>query len=42
MSSRMCMEPEPEPTAMKEEVMNDPSFRSLNTDKDSTLFGREF
>ena len=42
MSTRKCIEPDPEPTAMKEEVMNTPSFRSLNTDKDSTLFGREF
>ncbi|CAI9388138.1 MULTISPECIES: hypothetical protein [unclassified Bacillus (in: firmicutes)] len=42
MSTRMCMEPDPEPTAMKEGVMNNPSFRSLNADKDSTLFGRAF
>lgn len=42
MSTRMCLEPEPDPTAMKEEVRNSPSFRSLNTDKDSTLFGGEF
>ena len=42
MSTRKCMEPEPEPTAMKEEVIYSPSFRSLNADKDSTLFGRAF
>ncbi|HWJ76684.1 MAG TPA: hypothetical protein VNR61_01230 [Niallia sp.] len=41
MSTRMCSEPEPEPRAKKEEVMNKPFLQSLNTDKDSAFPGRD-
>lgn len=42
MSSQHCHEPEPEPNSNKEEVINKPFLKSLNTDTNSALYGQDF